>query len=72
MFTDKIDPIISDVVVTLSGKYIISKAIGPVIWTLTDRTGQLHTNKLNNVLYFPDSQVNKLSSTALSESMKDD
>ena len=32
----------------------------------------MHTNKLNNVIYFIDSQVNILSATEFSESMKDD
>ena len=34
--------------------------------------GQLHTNKLNNVIYLSYSLFNILSTTALDESMKDD
>ena len=50
MFTDKIEPIISNGVVTIGGKYLITKEIGTVIWSWTDDEGQLHKNKLNNVL----------------------
>ena len=57
---------------TTVGKYIIPKGIGTVRWSWTDDEGQLHTNKLNYVLYFPDTPVNIPSKTALSESMKDD
>ena len=53
-------------------KYIIRKGIGTVIWSWTNDEGQLHTKKLNNVLYFLYSPVNILSATSLAESMKDD
>ena len=72
MFTDKIEPIISNGVATIGGKYIIPRMIGKVSWYWNDDEVQLHTNKLNNVLYFTDSPVNILSATALAESMKDD
>ena len=72
MFTDNIDPIITNVVATIGVKYIIPKGIGTVIWSYTDYEEQPHTNKLNNLLYFPESTFNILNSTALAESMKDD
>ena len=34
--------------------------------------GLIHTKKLNNVLYYPDSPVNILSETVLAEYIKDD
>ena len=43
MFTDRIDPIISNGVATIEGKYLIPKGIGTVIWSWTDDDGQLHT-----------------------------
>ena len=72
MFTDKIDLIISNGVVTIGGNYPIPKDIGTVSWSWPDYQGQLQTKKLNNVLYFPDSTVNILSATALDDSSKDD
>ena len=36
MFTYKIEPIISNGVSTIGGKYIIPKGIGKVIWYWTD------------------------------------
>ena len=72
MRTDNIDTIISNEVATIGGKYIISKEIGTVRWSWNDDEGQLHTKKLNNVLYFPDSTVNIISATVLDESIKDD
>ena len=71
MFTDKIKPIISNGLATIGGKYIIPKGNVTVIWSWTDDEGQLHTNKLNNVLYSPDSSVNIISETALSEYIND-
>ena len=50
MFTDNIDPIITNGVATIGVKYIIQKGIGTVIWSYTDDEEQPHTNKLNNVL----------------------
>ena len=54
MFTDRIQPIIS-----------IPKGIGNFIWSWNDDEGGIQTNKLNNVLYFPDTSVNILSETRL-------
>ena len=70
MSSDKIEPIISNGVATIGGKDLIPKWIFRVIWSWTDYEGKLHTNKLKNVLYFPQSPVNILSVTSLSESMK--
>ena len=71
MFTDNIEPIISNGVATICGKDLITKGIGTVRWSWTNYRGKLCTNKFNNVLYFPDSTVTILSATALYESMKD-
>ena len=72
MFTDNIEPIISNGVSTIGKKYLILKYIGTVIWYWSDDKGQLHTNKLNNLLYFQDSLVKILNATEFSESVKDD
>ena len=72
MFTDKIETIIYNGVATICGKDLIPKGVGTVSWSWTDDEGQLNSNKLNNVLYFPDSPVNILIATTLAESMKDD
>ena len=63
MFTYKIETIISNVVVTIGVKYMIPKVIVTVIWSWADDEGQLHTNKLNNEIYFPDSIDNILITT---------
>ena len=55
----------------ISGKDIIPKGIGTVSWSWTDDEGKFNKNKLNNVLYFPNSPVIILSETALNEFMKD-
>ena len=49
MFTEKIDPIISNGVANIGGKDIIPKGVGKFSWYWTDDEGQLHKNKLNNV-----------------------
>ena len=72
MFTDKIELIISNGVETIGEKDLIPKGIGTVSWSWNDDEGQVHTIKLNNVIYFPESPVNIISATALAESMKDD
>ena len=51
---------------------LIPKGILTVIWSCPDDERQLHTNKFNNVPYFPESPVIILSSTALAEPVKDD
>ena len=72
MFTEKMQLIIYNGGATKGGKYLISKGIGTVIWYQNEDVGEIITNKFNNVLYFTDSPVNKLSETELDESMKDD
>ena len=52
MFTDNIEPIISNGVANIGVKYIISKRIVTVSCSYTDDEGQLHINKLNTVPYF--------------------
>ena len=71
MFTDKIEPIISNGVATTVGKYTIPKSIDTVIWSWNDDEEQLHKNKLNNVPYFTDSLVKLPSATILAESIID-
>ena len=72
MFTDKIEPIMSNGAATICGKYIHPKIIGTIRWYWNDYEGKLSTNKLNNLIYFPDLQVNLLISTKIYESIKDD
>ena len=50
MFTDNIEPIISNGVVTIGEKYIIPKGIVTVSWYWIGDVGQLNTNILNTVL----------------------
>ena len=71
MFTGKSYPVIYNVVTTIGGKYLIPKQIVTVSWYWTDDEGRIHTNNSNNVLYFPDSPLNILMATTLSESTKD-
>ena len=71
MFTEKIEPIISNEVATICGKDLIPKGIGKFSWYCNDDEGKLHTNIFNTVLYPPYSPVNIISATAPSESMKD-
>ena len=51
-------------------KDIITKFISTVSWSWTYYEGQLHTKKLNTVIYFTYSQFKILSVTVLDESMK--
>ena len=72
MFTDKIEPIISNGVETIGGKGIIHKGIATVSWSCNNDEGKLCRNKWNNLIYFPDSPLKKISATALAEFTKDD
>ena len=57
---------------TISGKYLIHKFIETISSSYNNDEVQLHKNKLNIVPYFPDSPVNIISETTLTESMKYD
>ena len=70
MFSDKIEPIVSNGAATIGAKYIIPKGIGKTSWSWIDDKGQLHTNKLNNVIFLTDSTTNIISATVLAESTK--
>ena len=72
MFTEKIEPKVYNGVETIDGTYLIPKGIGTVSWSWNDDEKQMHKNQSNNVLYFLDSPVNILSTTALCDSMNDD
>ena len=72
MFTDNIDPITSNVVATICIKDLITKGVGTVSWSWTYDEVQLHTKKLNNLLYFMVSPVNIISANAMDGPMKDD
>ena len=72
MFTDKIDPIISNGVETIGENDIIPIGIVTVSWSWTDNEVKLHTKKLNNILYFTESPVYIRSAPALAKSIKDD
>ena len=48
MFTDMIEPIISNGLATIGGKYLIKKGIVTVSWSWTDDEGQLNTKKFDN------------------------
>ena len=55
MFSDKIDPIIYNGVVTIGIKDLITKHIIAVSWSFDDDDErQLHTNKFTNILYISD------------------
>ena len=71
-FYDKIEPIISNAVATIGGKYIIPKGVDTVSSSLTGDEGQLHTKKLNDLPHFPDSLVNIVSTTSLAGFIEDD
>ena len=71
MFTDKIEPRISNVVATIGRKCFIPKGIRIVSWSYIDDEVQLNTNKLNNIIYFIGSPVNIVRKDALDESIKD-
>ena len=72
IFAENIEPIIYNGVATIGGKYIISKRLAQLPGTWDDDEGQLNTYKLNNIIYFPDSPFNKLSSTTMAEYTKGD
>ena len=55
---------------TIGGKDLILKVIGAVRWSCAEYEGNIHTNKLNDVLYLPESPFNIKCETSLDESMK--
>ena len=57
---------------TVGGKDIIPKGISTVIGSWTDDEWQLHTKRLNNILYFSYSLFKIQSTNVLAESMKFD
>ena len=69
MLTDKIDTIIYNEVENIGKNDLIIKGVSTVIRSCTDDEEELHTNKLNNLLYFPNSHVKIISATALAESI---
>ena len=72
MFTYKIDSIIYNGVANIGRKGIITKGVRTVRWSHNEDEWQLYTNKLNNVLKFPDPLVRIPSAIILHESIKDD
>ena len=48
------------------------KGFGTVSWTITDDDGQCHEEKIEEVLYFPESPVNILGVTKLAKQRNDD
>ena len=72
MFTYKIEPIVSNGVATIGGKYLIPKGICKDRWSCTNDDTQMHTNKFNDLLYFTSLPVNIISANALAESMNDE
>ena len=72
MLTENIYLIIYIGATTIDGKYLIPKGIETVSWYWNADEGKIHTNKLNNVMYFSESLVNMISETALTVSIKDD
>ena len=52
MFTNNLEPVISNKVATIGGKYFIINGIGTVRWSWNDADVQLHTKKLDNFLTF--------------------
>ena len=71
MFKDKIEPIRTNGMETIGGKYLIPTVIVTVFWYYTGDEGQLQTKKLNILPYFTDSPVNILSANSLDEFIKD-
>ena len=67
MLYDKIEPIIDNGVATIGLNDLIPKWIGSVSWSCNDDEEQMHKNKFDNILYIPDSPVDILSVTVLSD-----
>ena len=67
MLYDKIEPIIDNGVATIGLNDLIPKWISSVSWSCNDDEEQMHKNKFDNILYIPDSPVDILSVTVLSD-----
>ena len=63
MFVGDLKPVTNSAVATIGGTDNIPEGIGTVEWTWRDDDGKVHTYRLDDVYYFPDSPVNLLSVT---------
>ena len=72
LFTDKIEPIISNEVATEGIKYLIPKGIGTVTSSWNEDGGEINTQKLNYLICLPYALVDIISATLLAESIMDD
>ena len=59
-------------VVTIGGKLNQPAGIGTVKWTCKDDGGAVHTEQLENTLYFPKSPINIMSLTELAKQFNDE
>ena len=59
-------------VATIGGKLNQPSRIGMVKWTCKDDGGALHTEQLDNTLYFPKSPINIMSDTKLAKQFNDE
>ena len=65
MFTDKIEPLISNWVTTIGGNDLILKGVVTFFCPCYDDEGKLHTKTKDNLLYFPYSPVSIISAALL-------
>jgi hypothetical protein len=59
-------------VATIGGKLNRPGGIGTVEWTWKDDTGESHTERLDNVLFFPQSPINIMSVTEFAKQLDDE
>ena len=59
-------------VATIGGKLDHPSGVGTVKWTCKDDGGALHTEQLDNALYFPKSPINIISVTELAKKFNDE
>ena len=62
----------SGMVATIGGKMNRPGGIGTVEWTWKDDSGVSHTERLDNVLYFPQSPINIMSVTEFAKQLDDE
>ena len=62
----------SGMVATTGGKMNRPGGIGTVEWTWKDDSGVSHTERLDNVLYFPQSPINIMSVTEFAKQLDDE